>query len=75
MIDYGFIVSHISLLCQIDELRTDLRKSCKANEKKTTLVEELHEKLAKYGEQNSALLESLHEAERREQALRDSLPR
>jgi len=43
------------------------------NEKKTALIEDLHEKLAKYGEQNSVLLESLQETTTSEKTLRDSL--
>lgn len=50
----------------------DLRQ---ADEKKTAVIEELHEKLAKYGEQNSVLLESLEETESMEKNLRDSLTR
>ena len=39
------------------------------------VIEQLHEKLDKFGEQNSVLLESLQETESSEQNLRDSLTR
>ena len=60
---------------QIDELKAEIKKLQETDEKKTSLIEELSEKLAKYGKQNSALLESLQETESSEKTLRDSLTR
>lgn len=59
----------------MDEIKVDLTKAQHSDERKTALIEELHEKLAKSGEQNSALIQSLRESESAEQALRRSLER
>ena len=60
---------------QVDDLKADNRKLRESDEKKTMVIEQLHEKLDKFGEQNSVLLESLQETESSEQNLRDSLTR
>ncbi|XP_067928441.1 uncharacterized protein [Watersipora subatra] len=62
-------------ICQVEESRAEAKQLQETGETKTRLIEELHEKLAKYEEQNTALFESLSEAEKSEQALRESLTR
>lgn len=59
----------------MDDLKLEVKKLTEANERKTSLIEELHEKLAKYEEHNSVLIETLKETETSEQSLRDSLTR
>lgn len=52
-----------------------MKKLQESDERKTGVIEDLHEKLDKFGEQHSVLLESLQETESSEQNLRDSLTR
>lgn len=56
-------------------MKGELKKLRELDERKTSKLEELHEKLDNYEKQNTVLKESLQEAETSQQSLRDSLKR